>query len=48
MPHKDINCNERRRGKDKQHERYIRNNGYSSKHIRIKEQNLDKQKLKKK
>jgi len=37
MPHKIDDMTKRKKGKDKVRERYIRNNGYSSKHIRIKE-----------
>lgn len=37
MPHKTEDSTKRSKGKDKQRERYVRNNGYSSKHIRIKQ-----------
>ncbi len=44
MPHKINDSTKRSKGKDKQHERYIRNNGYSSKHIRIKENERENKK----
>lgn len=44
MPHKVEDMTKRKKGKDKQRERYVRNNGYSSKHIRIKENEKTNQK----
>ena len=37
MPHKDKNDTVRKRGKDKQYERFIKNGQYSQKHIRFME-----------
>ena len=45
MPHKNKDYIKRTRGKDKAYERFIRNNGYSNKHIRIKETERERNKI---
>ena len=46
MPHKDKNDTARKRGKDKQYERLIKNGGYSQKHIRNMEKLKENRKIK--
>jgi len=47
MPHKDKNDTVRKRGKDKQYERFIKNGQYSQKHIRFMEKLKEDRKIKK-
>ena len=47
MPHKEKNDTIRKRGKDKQYERFIKNGGYSQKHIRCMEKLKEERKIKK-
>lgn len=46
MPHKDKEDQKRKRGKDKQFDRYKRNGGFSQKHIRIIKEIKNKESIK--
>ena len=46
MPHKDKEDHKRKRGKDKQYERFQKNGLFSQKHIRITESIRDKKNIK--